>query len=89
MSYQIIQDIYIYIYIWGREEKMNNVNNGVNDTEVFIGIVNTVREQTIEYILHKINKHKTIESFKKQLKDELDKIHKKNMEMIDKNINGS
>ena len=70
-------------------EKNNENSNGINDTEIFIGIVNTVREQTIEYILHKMNRHKTIDSFKEQLKSELDCLHKKNMEMVDKNINGS
>ena len=67
----------------------DSYGNGFNDTEVFVGIVNTVREQTLEYILHKLNKHNTVESFKKQLKDELDAIHNKNMKMVDKNINGN
>ena len=65
------------------------MNGENNDAEIFMGIVNTVREQTLEYILHKVNKYKTIEEFKKQLKKELNTIHNQNMDMVDKNINGN
>ena len=64
-------------------------SNNINEVEIFIGIVNAVREQTLEYVLHKINEFESMEEFKKKMQEYLYNVHKQNMDLVDNAINGN
>lgn len=60
------------------------------EEDVFIkNIVDTVREQMLEYILWKISRYNTFEEFKEKIKKELTLLHSKNMKKIETEINDS
>ena len=63
--------------------------NCQSEKEFFEGIVNTVREQTYTYILDMLSNCKNCNEAKKKMIKELHNIHKKNIEYMKKQINGS
>ena len=44
-------------------------------------------EQILEYCLERTNHYVCLEEYKKDIQDKVDKIHKRNMEVIDNNLN--
>lgn len=63
-------------------------NKKIDDKDFIIRLVETVREQMLEYILWKLTQYKTYEEFREGIKKELCHLHEKNMKKIDRDING-
>jgi len=55
-----------------------NINNGF-----FQHVVDGVREQTLEYLLYKIDEYDTLADFKKAIKEDIANLHKHNMKNLE------
>jgi hypothetical protein len=56
----------------------------IEDVQRFqVNVSRVLFEQTLEYILWKIENYKTLDELKKAVLDELKKIHKRNMKYLE------
>jgi len=72
--------------VLGEELENKKINNELQQFQM--GISRVIFEQTLEYILWKAEQYDNLNDLKKAVKEDLKKIHKKNMHFIEKAING-
>jgi hypothetical protein len=73
---EILTNVNFYLRVRNMKDKPNN--------DVFFQhVVDGVREQTLEYLLYKINNYKTIEELKEAIKSDIASLHKHNMKTLE------